>query len=158
MATLAVPKQEVKQELENIIENAVNFHGHFGPFLVLGIRMSLIGIRELGIERGNPKLHVTAKMKLSIPFSCVIDGIQVATQCTIGNRKLTLQKSRKISVNFQISEGNKVTVTLIPASREKLEKLLSNYVGFKEIEDVAKQVVSMPEKELFKVEKEVVSI
>ena len=154
MTTLALPRQEQKQELEDIIEEAVDLHGHLGPFLVLGVRMALIGMRELETKKGNPKLRVTVITKPSVPFSCVIDGIQVATKCTIGNRKLRLRDSTKnVAVKFQILEGNIVTVTLSSAKQEELEKLLSKHASFQEVERIARNVVSMPEKELFKVKR-----
>ncbi len=154
MRTLAIPKQERKQELGDILEKAVDFHGHLGPFLVLGVRMGLIGIRELEAKRGNPKLRVTVMTKPSVPFSCVIDGIQAATKCTIGNRKLRLRNSPKtVSAKFRILEGNMVTVTLNLAKQEELEKLLSKHVSFQRTEKIACNVISMPEKELFKVKK-----
>ena len=154
MTTLAIPKQERKQELEEILEKAVDLHGHLGPFLVLGVRMGLLGIRELGAKKGNPKLRVTVMTKPSVPFSCVIDGIQAATRCTIGNRKLRLRNSPKtVSAKFQILEGNMVTVTLNLAKQEELEKLLSKPASFQRTEKIARNIISMPEKELFKVRK-----
>jgi len=153
VATLAIPKQEDKQELGEILEKAVDLHGHLGPFLVLGIRMGLIGLRELGTKKGNQKLRVTVMTKPSVPFSCVIDGIQAATKCTIGNRKLKLRNSlRTVSAKFQILEENTVTVTLYPAKREEIEKLLE-HVGFQEVEKIARNIIFIPERELFKVEK-----
>ena len=151
---MAIPKQEQKQELEDIIEKAVDFHGHLGPFLVLGIRMGFIGLRELGANKGNPKLRVTVMTKPSVPFSCVVDGIQVVTKCTIGNRKLRLRNSpKKVVAKFQILEGNIVTVTLNLAKQEELERLLSRHVSFQEMDKMIRNVISMPEKELFKVTK-----
>ncbi|MFQ6086485.1 MAG: FmdE family protein [Candidatus Bathyarchaeia archaeon] len=151
---MALPRQEQKQELEEIIEKAVGLHGHFGPFMVLGVRMGLIALRELGAKKGNPKLRVTVMTRPSVPFSCVIDGIQVATKCTIGNRKLRLRNSPKnVSAKFQIPEGNIVTVTLNPAKQEELEKLLSKHAGFEEMERTARDIISMSERELFKVKK-----
>jgi len=152
--TLATAEQGQKQGLEEILEKAVNFHGHLGPFLVLGIRMGLIGLRELRIERGNPKLRVTVMTKPSVPFSCVIDGIQAATICTVGNRKLKLRNSQKsILAKFQILQGNNVTVTLNLAKQEELKKRLSKLASSQEMERIARNVISMPEKELFKVRK-----
>ena len=154
MTTLTIPEQEQKQELEDILRRAIDWHGHFGPFLVLGVKMGIIGIRELEVIRGNPKLRVTVMTKPSVPFSCVIDGVQAATQCTLGNRKLRLQSSLKsVQAKFQIPEGNTVTVTLNPAKQEELERLLSKHARSEEIEKIAHNVVSMPEKELFNLKK-----
>jgi formylmethanofuran dehydrogenase subunit E len=152
--TLVIPEQGQKQELEEILEKAVDFHGHLGPFLVLGIRMGFIGLRELGVERGNPKLRVTVMTKPSVPFSCVVDGIQAATTCTVGNRRLKLQNSQKdIVAKFQILEGNKITVAVNLAKQEELKKRLSKQASSQEIEIIARGVISMPERELFKVKK-----
>ncbi len=152
MATLAKTKREEKQEIEKVLEKAVDFHGHLGPFLVLGVRMGLTGLRELGTRKGDPKLRITATTKPSVPFSCLIDGIQSATQCTVGNRKLKLNSSREsISAKFQIPEGNALTITLNPIKKEELERLLSKHGSVREIEKIARKVVSMPEMELFKI-------
>lgn len=154
MTTLATQKEGQKQEWEEILEKAVDFHGHLGPFLVLGIRMGFIGLRELEVKKGNPKLHVTMMTQPSVPFSCVIDGIQTTTRCTVGNRKLKLQDSSgNISAKFQLLNGKWATVTLNPAKQEELKKLVSKHVGLQEIEEIAHNVLSMSESELFKVEK-----
>ena len=154
MTTLTIPEQEQKQELEDILRRAIDWHGHFGPFLVLGVKMGIIGIRELEVIKGNPKLRVTVMTKPSVPFSCVIDGVQAATQCTLGNRRLRLRNSTKsVSAKFQILEGNTVTVTFNPAKQEELKELLSKHVRSEEIEKIAHNVVSMSEKELFNLKK-----
>ncbi len=155
MATLAIPKQGQKQEPEEIVERAVDFHGHLGPFLVLGVRMGLIGLRELEVKKGNPKLRVTVMTKPSVPFSCVIDGIQTATKCTVGNRKLKLQDSSgNIATSFQILDEDTVTVTLNPAKQEELQKLVSEQTSLHEVEETARKVYSLPEEELFEIERQ----
>lgn len=154
MKALAVLRQGQNKELEGLLEKAVDWHGHFGPFLVLGVRMGLVGTRELGEKRGDPKLRVTVMTRPSVPFSCVIDGIQASTGCTIGNRKLRLRDSQKsIAAKFRISERNSVTVTLNPAKQEELEKLLSRHPSLREMEEIASNVISTPEKGLFNVKK-----
>lgn len=151
---MVTQKQGQIQEWEEILEKAVDFHGHLGPFLVLGIRMGFIGLRELEVEKGDPKLRVTMITKPSVPFSCVIDGIQVTTGCTVGNRKLKLQDSPgNISAKFQLLDGMTVTVTLNPAKQEELEKLVSKHVKSQEIEKIARNITLTSERELFKVEK-----
>lgn len=40
-------KQDRIGELDVILKRAAEFHGHLGPFLVIGVRMGLIGLREL---------------------------------------------------------------------------------------------------------------
>jgi len=137
-------------ELMPIIKKAADFHGHLGPFLVLGVRMGLIGVRELEAKGNEEKLRVTVMLRNSVPFSCVIDGIQVATKCTIGNKKLRLRSSSRIAARFELQRGEQVTVAVNPASFDTLKKeLLAENIPPEKVRQLAQFVASMPEEELF---------
>jgi formylmethanofuran dehydrogenase subunit E len=137
-------KQDQIEKLNSILKKAEEFHGHLGPFLALGVRMGLVGVRELGAKEKAEKLHVTVMLKYSVPFSCVIDGIQVATKCTIGNKKLRVKNSSGMTAKFELN-GEHVIITVNPAT---FNKLLEN-VSKEELRELAKLVASMPEEELF---------
>jgi len=140
----------VTSELKAVMEKAADFHGHLGPFLVIGVRMGLVGVRELGAKENNEELRVTATAEDHTPFSCVIDGIQVATKCTVGNKKLRLRNSSEIAAEFELQKREQVTVTVNPAAFNKLKnKLLAENVPTEEVRKLAHLVASMPEEELF---------
>jgi len=140
-------------ELIRVINRAEGFHGHLGPFLVIGVRMGLIGIRELEVKENNDKLRITAMLRHSVPFSCVIDGIQMATKCTIGNQKLKLIDSSGIVAEFELQQREKVTVTVNPTTFNRLKsRLLSENVSQEETQKLASMIASMPEEELFTIE------
>ena len=140
--------------LENTIKKAADFHGHLGPFLVIGARMGLIGLRELELKQGTEKLHVTALLKYSVPFSCVLDGIQITTGCTFGNQRLTLKNSPGIAAEFQLHK-KQVTVAFNQTTFNRLKKkLLSKKVSNHEIQELAQLIASMPEKDLFVIKRE----
>ena len=148
---MATFKQE--QKLDTILKKAAEFHGHLGPFLVIGVRMGLIGVRELKAKENDNKLRVTAMLKYHVPFSCVIDGIQVATKCTIGNQKLKLIDSPEIAAEFELQQREKVTVTVNPTTFSRLKnRLLSENVSQEETQKLASMIASMPEEELFTIE------
>ena len=138
-------EQDKTGDLDIILRKAEEFHGHLGPFLVLGVRMGLVGVRELGAKENAEKLRVTVMSKHSVPFSCVMDGIQVATKCTIGNKKLRVKNSSGIAAKFELQNGEHVIVTVNPAI---FNKLLEN-VFKEELRELALLVASMPEEELF---------
>ncbi len=143
---------EQDQNLDSAIRNAVAFHGHLGPFLVLGVRMGLIGLRELKTSRNKDDLilRATAFLKQTPPFSCTLDGIQITTHCTVGNGRLKLKnKPDVISVVFGAISGKQVVVTLKPEKFEELKRALpKNRQSYTNIR-LARKIASTPEKELF---------
>jgi len=143
-----------EQDLDSIVKEAVDFHGHLGPFLVIGVRMGLIGLRELKTTRGDSKLKARIILKHAVPFSCIIDGIQVTTQCTVGNGKLKLKnRGNQVSAEFKLGKGRQVTVTLKPSKLEELKrKMPKSAVDYKNIK-LAREIASSTEKELFIIEK-----
>jgi len=140
-------------ELKAIINKAADFHGHLGPFLVLGVRMGLIGVRELGAKENDEELRVTVMSKYSVPFSCVIDGIQVATKCTVGNKKLRVKNSSGITAKFELQNRRCVSIAVNPVAFNKLKKDLPENSSSEELQELARLVISMPEEELFIVER-----
>jgi len=150
---VVVRNQTQKQELANLVRKAAELHGHLGPFLVIGVRMGLIGVRELKAKENDNELRVTAMLKYSVPFSCVIDGIQMATKCTIGNQKLKLIDSSGIVAEFALQQREKVTVTVNPTAFNRLKgRLLSENVSQEETQKLASMIASIPEEELFIIE------
>ena len=143
----------MNEELMHTIKMAEGFHGHLGPFLVIGVRMGFIGVRELKGKENSEKLRVTAMLRHQVPFSCIVDGIQVATKCTIGNQKLKLIDSPEIAAEFELQEGEKITVTVNPTTFDRLKgRLLSENVSQEETQKLAYMIASMPEEELFIIE------
>ncbi len=133
-----------------LLKKAVEFHGHLGPFLVLGLRMGLAGLRELKAKRGEKKLRVTAMLKYSVPFSCAVDGLQVATKCTLGNRKLRLRNWPGIGAKFELEDGEQIIVEINSAYFKMLKKELpSESVPCEEVQELAQLVASTPEEKLF---------
>lgn len=141
-------------ELEKILNRAEEFHGHLGPFLVLGVRMGLIGLRELEVKRDEKKIRITAMLTYSIPFSCVIDGIQVATKCTVGNKKLVLKDSPGIAANFKLQNNNEITVIVNSIIFDRLKnELVSKKVPTERIRELAQLVASLQEDTLFTIQR-----
>jgi formylmethanofuran dehydrogenase subunit E len=43
---------------KEIFEKAADFHGHLGPFLVIGVRMGLVGLKKLGLRQDDRQLSI----------------------------------------------------------------------------------------------------
>jgi formylmethanofuran dehydrogenase subunit E len=140
-----------KEELKAMIDNAQKLHGHLGPFLVIGVRMGMIAKKALSVSDDQCTfLKAKVKVPLFPPFSCLLDGIQTSTSCTVGNQRLTIEDSEKICVNFaKQNAGRIVKITLKPKIAEELKKKLAKGSL---TEKFALELAHMPENQLFNVE------
>ena len=140
----------ISPELTSILEKAADFHGHLGPFLVIGVRAGLVGLNRVGITKGDT-LVVTASVPIRIPFSCILDGLQISTNCTVGNQRLSVRNSDEIQVTFERKgNGRKVVVTLNRSTFSKLKsQLLQENLSDREVRELAWKVASMPKDKLF---------
>ena len=102
------PKTRVYcKELE---ERAIEFHGHGGPFMIVGLRMGLSALNHLD-AKGWFGLNCVVKLNWAPPDSCVIDGIQSSTGCTMGKRNIQVDEMNGVSACFSFKK-NEVTLTV----------------------------------------------
>ena len=135
-------KTDIPNEL---VKGAMEFHGHLGPFLVLGIRAGLLANSLLKKDYFKTKALVVTEP--SPPNSCFIDGIQFVTGCTMGKGNIKLKKGKDVSVLFS-KEDRKL--------RLRLKKDILNYVKSISSEEASKQaslkLLNKPACELFEIE------
>ncbi|MEM2896266.1 MAG: FmdE family protein [Candidatus Bathyarchaeia archaeon] len=142
----------MRETLKDFMEKAEEFHGHLGPFLVLGLKIGLLGLKKLNMNRGSDgELHVTVMLDYSIPFSCMIDGLQVSTGCTVGNKRLTVKDSSDFIVEFFNKRDNKCIVISIDQKilNEILDKLKTETKNSKKVFELVKKIISAADDELF---------
>ena len=138
----------VHPQLTRLLEKAAEFHGHLGPFLAIGVRMGLIGLKKIDIQTDD-KLTIDASLPLHVPFSCIIDGLQVTTHCTVGNQKLSLKESESIQARFKRKKDSlEAIVTLDKSMFEKMKSKLLGEAKPEEVRRLAWMIVSMSEDEL----------
>jgi formylmethanofuran dehydrogenase subunit E len=137
-------------ELTTIIEYARKLHGHVGPFLVIGLKMGAAAKKALNVSDTECTL-LTAEVAVPLhpPFSCLLDGIQVSTTCTIGNQRLQVKNSKTIQATFtRQKDAKKVKITLTQHFSEQLEeKLKQDRLD----EAFAWGLAELPENQLFNI-------
>lgn len=106
------PKQKVLQMISD-------FHGHLGPFVVIGYRIGEIGNRELGEDPFGKKVSVHTGT--TPPISCIIDGIQLSSGCTLGKGNLTVEDEGEPIAVFS-AENKKLRVSLKEEIQDKIEE------------------------------------
>jgi formylmethanofuran dehydrogenase subunit E len=131
---------------DELVKGAVEFHGHIGPFLILGLKAGLLANSLLGKDCFKTKAAVTTNP--SPPDSCFVDGVQFATGCTMGKGNITLQEGKGVSVRFS-KEDKMLTLKLRKEMLESVRNILS--------EEASKQtslnLLNKSAYELFEIEK-----
>ena len=116
------------------LNSAIKFHGHLGPWLVLGLLMGKYGLKKINAKKYfGLSLSVSGLRKK--PKSCLIDGLQLSTGCTLGKGNIRILKSKNIFVNFKNKDTDKrITLRL----KEKILAQLANTNGHSASERLAK--------------------
>ena len=147
---------EDREDLKTLVERARDIHGHLGPFLVLGVKMGLAGMKRLGIKENMRQLHIETEIPRQIPYTCTLDGIQATTQCTFGNQRLVFKEANLpiISAKFGLKNQNKqVIISLRDKILQTLMKKLKEAKKDATVvqENLAWMIVSMPEDRLLSI-------
>ncbi len=109
MKTLTIDPASV--DLGAMIERGTLLHGHLGPFLVAGIRMGLLAIRELD-SPGYFGLRAESEAGRTTPLSCLNDGVQIGSGCTAGKGNLDIVGEGRPRVRFVRDDGRMVLIEL----------------------------------------------
>ncbi|OYT61727.1 MAG: formylmethanofuran dehydrogenase [Thermofilum sp. ex4484_15] len=99
---------KVKRKLS--LEDAAAFHGHKGPWLILGYKA---GERAIAVLKpaDEKDLKCLIKCPMELPYTCVIDGVQVSSKCTLGKLNLIVKESNIIELIFENrSNGSKLSL------------------------------------------------
>ena len=121
MMRVEIPKtREWSEALQN---KAVEFHGHGGPFMIIGLRMGLIALRRLDAY-GWFDLRCRVRLRWRPPDSCILDGIQVSTGCTTGKHNLEVEEGDGVSAHFT-KENEEVSIVLRQEVLKEVHEILA---------------------------------
>lgn len=141
--------QNMDTELKNIMDRAAEFHGHLGPFLAIGVRMGLLAKKTLR-SNGFKDLSVTVNTGNKTPLSCVVDGIQVATGCTLGKGNIAVTNLSELSAVFH-AKHKAIRVKMRTEVFQSLKAELLHGDPSK-MEETARKISSIRDAKLFSVE------
>jgi len=87
------------ESFDNLIKKGVYFHGHLGPFLIIGMRMGLVALKRLD-AKGHFDMRAIVETGLKTPLSCIVDGVQMSTGCTLGKGNIKVIDKKKPKATF----------------------------------------------------------
>ena len=128
-----------------IVDNAVNFHGHLGPYVVLGVRMGLLAKARLGFHG-----HFDGKVKAYVgegpPVSCLADGLQVSTGATLGKGNIEIGPLEGGPPRATFEAGGR---TIEIALTGRVLELTESLDGREAAAEAGREVISMADEDLF---------
>ncbi len=143
------------QEFTELLTMATKFHGHLCAGQIIGVRIAMLGLRELGIHdrRGKDGKKFMVFMEVS---RCAADAIMTVTGCRVGKRSFKLVDTGKIAATFVHMENFRGL--RIIAANDVEEKIAIRYPGVDEKEAQKSAYREMSDRELFTVQEVSVTI
>jgi formylmethanofuran dehydrogenase subunit E len=122
----------------------VEFHGHLGPYVVLGHRSGEVA-RELLESPGYFDMEAEVTSPLHTPQSCFIDGVHLGSGCTVGKRNLAVTEGERVGALFRSRGGKAVRIDLRP----ELPARIAEWIQMEGVEKTAHRVLDMAREEVF---------
>ena len=94
---------------DELLQESSTIHGHHCAGQVLGVRMAMVGCREVGVDepKGSKKLVVYVEMD-----RCATDAVQAVTGCSLGKRTLKFLDYGKMAATFVNTETRRAVRVL----------------------------------------------
>ncbi|MGH9795992.1 MAG: FmdE family protein [Candidatus Acidiferrales bacterium] len=131
--------------LDEYLALAETAHGHLCAGQVLGVRLAMLGLRELGIEdpvRERKRLLTHVEID-----RCVTDAVALVANCRLGKRALKFHDWGKVAATFvDLQTGRAIRVAARESSKQRAREM------FPEMEKEPGQQQAyrvLPDEELF---------
>lgn len=144
------------ESFETLLEKSAQIHGHICAGQVIGVRMSMIGLREIGISepRGSQRKDFSVLVEID---RCATDAIQTVTGCSLGKRSLKWLDYGIMAATFvNLKTGRAVRVTALEEAREISRKYCPEITDKYNRQLEAYRI--MPDEELFRIQAVAVTI
>src|SRR5438874_6512987 len=105
------------KSFDDYLRDAEQAHGHLCAGQVLGVRMAMLGLQELGIEdpQGADRKRLVTFVEID---RCATDAVAVVTGCRLGKRALKFRDWGKMAATFvDLVSGRAVRVAALETSR-----------------------------------------
>lgn len=123
---------------ENLVEQAGKFHGNICHGIRIGTRMTMSGLRRIGIS--DPKGADRKKLMVFVEIDrCTTDAIMALTGCRPGKRSMKIRDYGKMAATFINMDTNKAFRVVVKGNRKAGDDGSGNEPDF----------AAIPEDELF---------
>jgi formylmethanofuran dehydrogenase subunit E len=112
-------KITMQLDFKKVLDESVKFHGHLCPGQVLGVRMSMLGLREIGIldPKGKDRKSIIVYVEMD---RCATDAVQAVTGCSLGHRTMKFMDYGKMAATYMnLTTGKAIRIVAREDSRQK---------------------------------------
>jgi len=171
------PRQAIEEavaapDLSKLLKMTGMLHGHFCPFVAIGVKAGVRAVKELGIGSTGME-EVIAIVETN---NCFSDGMQFVTGCSFGNNALIYRDYGKTAFTLARRNGEAVRVSAkadskfleerAPEAAELFQKVVVRREGteadqarMRELwRQISFKMLEVPDDELFDVEKLVIEV
>ncbi len=116
-------------DFDILLEESAKIHGHLCPGQVLGVKMSMLGLKEIGIEdpKGKDRKSIIVFVEMD---RCATDAVQSVTGCSLGHRTMKFMDYGKMAATFvNLKTGKAVRVIAKEESRQAAKELFPEIVN-----------------------------
>lgn len=136
-------------DVERCLARVLDYHGHLGPWAVIGYRVGQRALAETGLRRATKDLVVVHRCPEAVQYTCMLDGLHAATGASLG--KLTLKHEaapadRMCTIVTDRAHGRVLTFTVRP-------ELVASILDLPPAGQVAeaRRVAALPDDAIFRV-------
>lgn len=137
--------------LQELLNEAAQYHGHLCAGQVLGVRISMAALRWLGIEEPKTDKNLIVYVEID---RCAADAIHSVTGCKLGKRTLKHVDYGKMAATFvDLSTKRAIRVSVPESTRELARQVYPN------LDNPYKLAYeTMPDEQLLRMEEVIVEI
>ncbi len=111
------------------LQELARFHGHLGPYAIVGYKMGSIARTIFELEMREKGLNIKdivaySKVGSKPPISCVSDGIQMTSGCTLGKGNIKVIEEGKVECRFVMGD-KEMTISLLPKLKSEIDSTMS---------------------------------
>ena len=131
--------------MDETLKEIERFHGHLGPYAVIGYRMGNIANKRLGSDPFCKRAKVYTGT--TPPLSCIIDGIQLSSNCTLGKGRIIVENNDTAKAEFTSEDNKKITIVL----RSEIRNEIDTTVTEENIVQYSEETYNKSDEELFEI-------
>src|SRR5437588_9074317 len=131
------------KSLDDYLREAEQAHGHLCAGQVLGVRLAMLGLQELGVNdpRGRDRKRLVTFVEID---RCATDAVAVVTGCRLGKRALKFRDWGKVAATFvDLNTGKAIRIAAKESSKtvarevhpEIADKNQQQMLAYREIAD-----------------------